>query len=237
MKQKKKLKHLKTDYFGTTPLQFSSFHFLSNKTMSATVIKPTTTTRTIPTSHLARPNSPEQLQENEFCPELTASVSNDTRASSIDSYNSKSIPIKKSTRFGALFSSTSSRSGSKVIQDTEGSPASHDTLPTNVIPAIDTNLRRRSSSGAQSYRSVENSDNPSSSASPRHQHKFSKSIGNLISSPASWTRKHLHHHHHHHHSASEPCSPSTNVPKLNEKYGEYIKPSKKASTKGIRCDE
>ncbi|KAI9261819.1 kinase-like domain-containing protein [Helicostylum pulchrum] len=88
---------------------------------------------------------------------------------------------------------------------------------------------------SHSFASLDSSDQQQNQqqqhSSPR-QHKFSKSIGNLIASPASWTRKHLHgHHHHHHHNKSGLSSPSSNVPKLNERYGDYVKPSKKASTK------
>ncbi|KAI7895643.1 kinase-like domain-containing protein [Mucor mucedo] len=80
-------------------------------------------------------------------------------------------------------------------------------------------LNRRRSSGAQSLASVESTE---------HRHRFGKSIGNLIASPASWTRKHWHQHRS---EPASPSSPSANVPKLNEKYGHYVKPNKKASTK------
>lgn len=89
-------------------------------------------------------------------------------------------------------------------------------LPTQEIP------NRRSSSGAQSFVSV------GSTEIHHTRHRFGKSIGNLIASPASWTRKHWPHYRS---ETSSPSSPSANVPKLNEKYGNYVKPSKKASTK------
>lgn len=165
--------------------------------MSLAIIKPRAHIRSI---------SPDPLVEEEYCPELTASISNDTRASSTDSYNSKSIPIKKPSRFGSLFSANSSRSVLKMT------PMADDDIQHN----------RRTSSSGQSFTSIEST---SENQSPR-QHRFAKSIGNLIVSPASWTRKHLHHKH-----TSEPSSPSANVPKLNEKYGDYVKPNKHASTK------
>lgn len=177
--------------------------------MSASVVKP------IDTTNIIRSNSPEPLEE--FVP-----TSNTPQL-----YNSKSIPIKKSARFGSFFSSNNSRSNSK-LSSVAGDPSPLPTSAARPHPSNSTpsnGLRRRSSSGAQSYLSV---DNVEGQLSPRHQHKLSRSIGNLITSPASWTRKHLHHPHH---SSSEPSSPSTYVPKLSEKYGDYIKPSKKASTK------
>lgn len=118
--------------------------------------------------------------------------------------SSHSIPIQKSnstSRLGSLFSSHSSQS-LKMTPTTNDGP-----------------LNRRKSSGSQSFVSVESTE---------HRHRFGKSIGNLIASPASWTRKHWHHHRS---EPVSPSSPSTNVPKLNEKYGHYVKPNKKASTK------
>ncbi|CAO0796482.1 unnamed protein product [Mucor circinelloides] len=153
------------------------------------------------------PTSPQQHQPSTVL-----------RGKSAESFRSKSIPIKKSSRFGFLFSSNNnSRSNLKMTPaDTpELQPSSVDSTP-----------HRRSSSGAQSYRSVESSTLSSDQQQP--QHKLSKSIGNFIASPASWTKKHLHHNNG---SSAESLSPSTNVPRLNEKYGDYIKPSKDASTK------
>lgn len=194
--------------------------------MSTTVAKPTAVDSNITENHLPRSHSPEQLGDDINSPEPSASTSNDTIVNPIDTYHTKSIPIKKSTRFGSFFSSSSSRSNSKVVIDHP--VVSTDLQPSN-LPPSSTPIRRRSSSGAQSFLSVDNNSTDSPlQKSPSH-HKFGKSIGHLISSPASWTRKHLHHHHNH--SVSEPCSPSSQVPKLAEKYGEYIKPSKKSSNK------
>lgn len=191
--------------------------------MSASVVKP------IDTTNIIRSNSPEALDE--YVPTTNTP----------QLYNSKSIPIKKSTRFGSFFSSNNFRSNSKLsssITTADPSPpTSAHPLPSNSTPSITNGsaLRRRSnSSGAQSYLSVDNNvDSPRHQQQQQQQHKLSRSIGNLIASPASWTRKHLHHHypHHHHSSSSESSSPSTYVPKLSEKYGDYIKPSKSASTK------
>lgn len=179
--------------------------------MSASVVKSINTTN----DHIIRSSLTEPLDE--YVP-----------SSAIPQpYNSKSIPIKKSTRFGSFFSSNSSRSNSKLSSAGDSSPPSTVPHPSSSTPSNRSTLRRRSSSGAQSYLSVDNVD-AHPQINPRHQHKFSRSIGNLISSPASWTKKHLHHHHN---NSSEPSSPSTYVPKLSEKYGEYIKPNKKASTK------
>jgi hypothetical protein len=167
----------------------------------------------------ARSSSPEPIDV--YVPQMTATVSNGTRAST---FRSKSIPIKKSSRFGSLFSSNGSRPNLKMspMPDTVNNNTPESAVSTN-------SPRRRSSSGAQSYRSVDSSLlNDSGIQSPSAQHKFSRSIGNFIASPASWTKKHLHAHHN---SGSEPSSPSANVPRLNEKYGEYIKPSKHASNK------
>lgn len=139
------------------------------------------------------------------------------RGNSAETFRSKSIPNKKSSRFGFLFSSNNnSRSNLKMT-------------PTNTPEAqpnsVETTPHRRSSSDAQSYRSVESTMLNNESQLP--QHKLSKSIGNFITSPASWTKKHLHHSG----ASSESSSPSTNVPRLNEKYGDYIKPTKNASSK------
>ncbi|ORE20598.1 kinase-like protein [Rhizopus microsporus] len=63
------------------------------------------------------------------------------------------------------------------------------------------------------------------SPSTSSHHRLGRSIGNFISSPATWTKKHFHPADHHH-------SPVSNVPRLHEKYGEYVKPMKKSNTKG-----
>jgi hypothetical protein len=188
--------------------------------MSTAVIK--TSSATNGGGHITpRSHSTDPLENTDYCPELTASISNDTRSSSTNSYNSK-----KPSRFGSLFSTNSPRSGLKMTPVDHQSPVEqHQQAPTSNMPA---SVRRRASSGAQSFLSVESSNsNNTQQASPRQQHKFSLSIGNIISSPASWTKKHLHHNHSH----SEPCSPSANVPKLNERYGDYVKPNKKSITK------
>jgi hypothetical protein len=176
-----------------------------------------------------RTSSPEAIDA--YTPQMAATVSNnDTRVST---FRSKSIPIKKSSRFGSLFSSSSSRSNLKMTPTPD---TVNNNTPESVPSRSAANLpRRRSSSGAQSYRSVDSNlvnDSGTQSPSTQQQHKFSRSIGNFIASPASWTKKHLHNHHgNHHNSGSEPSSPSVNVPRLNEKYGDYIKPSKHASNK------
>ncbi|KAI8370079.1 kinase-like domain-containing protein [Choanephora cucurbitarum] len=87
--------------------------------------------------------------------------------------------------------------------------------------------RRNSSNETQSHESIESSHSTGSDEKqPLHSsNRLSRSIGNLITSPASWTRKHLHHHH------SDPSSPSSYVPRLNEKYGDYVKPIKRPNTK------
>ncbi|RCI04042.1 serine/threonine-protein kinase HAL4/sat4 [Rhizopus stolonifer] len=88
--------------------------------------------------------------------------------------------------------------------------------------------RRRDSSDAQSYHSVESNQSVgSASKHSSHQNKLSRSIGSFIASPSSWTKKHLHHHHYH----SELSSPYANVPRLNEKYGDYVKTNKKSNSK------
>ncbi|KAI8645151.1 kinase-like domain-containing protein [Parasitella parasitica] len=91
--------------------------------------------------------------------------------------------------------------------------------------SVNSTPHRRSSSGAQSCLSVESAT--ITSEHQRQHHKLSRSIGNFIASPASWTKKHLHASN----DSSETSSPSSNVPRLNEKYGDYIKPAKDASTK------
>lgn len=135
-------------------------------------------------------------------PSLITSISTDTKA----------IPIQKElppSRFSSFFST-------------------HATARSNIKPHPSSSSTSETS--LKSAHSFSSSSLPSSTDDPHKSHKFSKSIGNLISSPASWTRKHLHKHHHHH-NGSGHASPSVNVPKLNEKYGDYVKPSKKASTK------
>lgn len=152
------------------------------------------------------PTSPQQHQPSTV-----------VRGNSAETFRSKSIPIKKSSRFGFLFSSNNnSRSNLKMT------PAN---TPETQPNSVDSTPHRRGSSGAQSYRSVESTTLNNEPQPP--QHKLSKSIGNFIASPASWTKKHLHHNS----GSSESSSPSTNVPRLNEKYGDYIKPAKDASSK------
>ncbi|KAI8384967.1 kinase-like domain-containing protein [Radiomyces spectabilis] len=69
--------------------------------------------------------------------------------------------------------------------------------------------------------SIESSASESSSTGA----KISRSFGNLFAH-SSW-RKHLQHHHlHHHQHQEEPCSPFADVPRLAEKYGDYVKPAK-----------
>lgn len=88
-------------------------------------------------------------------------------------------------------------------------------------PTVVTNdTTRRSSIDTRSLKSSESGNNDASS--PRH--RLSRSIGSFIASPASWTKKHFH--------SIDIHSPSNNVPKLHEKYGEYIKPTKKSDAKG-----
>ncbi|KAI7901233.1 kinase-like domain-containing protein [Cokeromyces recurvatus] len=65
------------------------------------------------------------------------------------------------------------------------------------------------------------------------QSKLSRSFGDFIANPANWTKKHFnpHHYQHDHAGADQHSIPpfTSNVPKLNEKYGDYIKPSKEAN--------
>lgn len=199
--------------------------------MSATVIKSSASSMSHGGHIIPRTTSPEAL-EGGYNSELTASISTDTRSRSTDSYHSKSIPIRKPSRFGSLFSSNSSRSGLKMTSmgDQNLLPEQQQPAPTsnNISQNLSSSFQRRGSSGAQSFRSVESSSFDSNQRQSSPSHKFSRSIGNLISSPASWTKKHLHNHNHSH---SESYSPSNNVPKLHEKYGDYVKPNKKATTK------
>lgn len=112
----------------------------------------------------------------------------------------RGIPMRKSSRFGSLFSLNDSRY----------------LLKTAALEEQQTESRVHKREGSNG------SEKSVCSESTSHSNSFSRSISNLLSSPASWTKKHLHHH-------SEPASPTAAVPRLNERYGHYIKPTQKGT--------
>jgi hypothetical protein len=84
--------------------------------------------------------------------------------------------------------------------------------------------RRRSSAVSSSKSSTatkNSSDSENTSHSTSSTVKLGRSIGNFLSHPTLWTRKHLHPH-------NEVCPES---PRLHEKYGDYVKPSRKSNQK------
>ncbi|KAI8975376.1 kinase-like domain-containing protein [Mycotypha africana] len=170
-----------------------------------------------------------------------------SRANSTTSAGSS---IKSSTtRFGSIFSMPSSRSAFKmapmnnngVVEPLDIQTQRNNREESKDCRLLETNNETEEQQSIGSDITTDTPVNVCRRASQMAQHhqdsptiRLGRSIGDFISSPASWTRKHLNHHHSIHHkqnSESVPASPFTNVPRLSEKYGPYVKPSKEASSK------